>query len=83
MDDWRKIASPTMSAVTSSFRAHFSMHSSKSTISLSLKLLLLLCQPRPELKEVFGGCNCPEGIAEHHMGGTFRAQLSSSVHRSL
>src|SRR6202166_1682095 len=44
--DWRKIASLTMSAVSSSFRAHFSMHSLKSAISLSLKLLLLLHQPR-------------------------------------
>src|ERR1700733_10860900 len=35
-----------MSAVSSSFRAHFGMHSWKSAISLSLKLLLLLCQPR-------------------------------------
>jgi len=32
--------------VSSSFRAHYSMHSEKSAISLSLKLLLLLCQPR-------------------------------------
>src|ERR1035438_9079726 len=35
-----------MSAVSRTFRAHFSMHSEKSAISLSLKLLLLLCQPR-------------------------------------
>src|SRR5271170_1679430 len=35
-----------MSAVSSSFRAHFSMHSYRSAISLSLELLLLLCQPR-------------------------------------
>src|SRR5271167_2959041 len=35
-----------MSAVSSTFRAHDSMHSEKSAISLSLKLLLLLCQPR-------------------------------------
>src|ERR1022692_1701343 len=41
-----KIASLTMSAVSSSFRAHFRMHSEKSAISLSLKLLRLLCQPR-------------------------------------
>jgi hypothetical protein len=31
-----------MSAVSSSFRAHFSIHSEKSAISLSWKLLLLL-----------------------------------------
>src|ERR1039458_9009785 len=36
----------TMSAVSSTFRAHDGMHSKKSAISLSLKLLLLLCQPR-------------------------------------
>jgi hypothetical protein len=35
-----------MSAVSSSFRAHFGTHSEKSAISLSLKLLLLLYQPR-------------------------------------
>src|ERR1035438_3608432 len=35
-----------MSAVSRTFRAHFSMHSEKSAISLSLELLLLLCQPR-------------------------------------
>src|ERR1035437_7039570 len=42
----RKIPSLTMSAVSSTFRAHDGMHSKKSAISLSLKLLLLLCQPR-------------------------------------
>ena len=40
------IPSLTMSAVSSTFRAHDGMHSKKSAISLSLKLLLLLCQPR-------------------------------------
>jgi hypothetical protein len=35
-----------MSAVSSTFRAHCSMHSEKSAISLSLKRLLVLCQPR-------------------------------------
>ena len=43
---WRKIASLTMSALSSSFRAHYCVHSEKSAISLSLKLLLLLRQPR-------------------------------------
>src|SRR2546429_10012476 len=32
---WRQIASLTMSAVSSTFRAHFSEHSEKSAISLS------------------------------------------------
>src|ERR1022692_3292872 len=41
-----KSPSLTMSAVSSTFRAHDGMHSKKSAISLSLKLLLLLCQPR-------------------------------------
>jgi hypothetical protein len=36
----RKLASLTMSAVSSTFRAHCSMHSEKSAISLSLKVLL-------------------------------------------
>src|SRR5271170_7240191 len=35
-----------MSAVSRTFRAHCDMHSEKSAISLSLKRLLLLCQPR-------------------------------------
>jgi len=35
--DCRKIASLTMSAVSSSFRAHCGMHSKKSAISLSMK----------------------------------------------
>src|ERR1017187_2042215 len=35
-----------MSAVSSTFRAHDGMHSEKSAISLSMKLLLLLCLPR-------------------------------------
>src|SRR5205823_8536898 len=34
-DCWRNIASLTMSAVSSTFRAHFSEHSEKSAISLS------------------------------------------------
>ena len=36
-DYCRKIASLTMSAVSSTFRAHSNMHSEKSAISLSLK----------------------------------------------
>ena len=36
----RKQASLTMSAVSSTFRAHYCMHSEKSAISLSLKVLL-------------------------------------------
>src|SRR6202166_4732997 len=35
-----------MSAASSSFRAHSSVHSKKSAISLSLQLLRLLCQPK-------------------------------------
>ena len=38
-DNFRKQASLTMSAVSSTFRAHCSMHSEKSAISLSLKVL--------------------------------------------
>ena len=38
-DCWRNIASLTMSAVSSTFRAHFSEHSEKSAISLSLMVL--------------------------------------------
>jgi hypothetical protein len=36
---WRKIASLTMSAVSSTFRAHYCMHSEKSAISLSWMVL--------------------------------------------
>ncbi len=36
-DDWRNIASLTMSAVSSNFRAYLSVHSEKSAISLLLK----------------------------------------------
>ena len=38
-DCWRNIASLTMSAVSSTFRAHLSEHSEKSAISLSLMVL--------------------------------------------
>jgi hypothetical protein len=38
--NWRNIASLTMSAVSSSFRAHYSMHSEKSAISLSMKIAM-------------------------------------------
>jgi hypothetical protein len=36
----------TMSAVSNTFRAYRSVHSEERAISLSLTLLLLLCQPR-------------------------------------
>ena len=39
MSKWRNQASLTMSAVSSTFRAHYCMHSEKSAISLSLKVL--------------------------------------------
>ena len=41
-----KIASLTMSAVSSTFRAHFSEHSEKSAISLSLMVLPFPTQAR-------------------------------------
>jgi len=44
--NWRKIASLTMSAVSSTFRAHFSEHSEKSAISLSLMVLPFPTQAR-------------------------------------
>ena len=44
--DWRNIASLTMSAVSSTFRAHFSEHSGKSAISLSLMVLPFPTQAR-------------------------------------
>jgi hypothetical protein len=44
--DWRNIASLTMSAVSSTFRAHFSEHSEKSAISLSLMVLPFPTQAR-------------------------------------
>src|ERR1035437_7156725 len=36
--NWRNIASLTMSAVSSTFRAHYSMHAEQCAISLSLNL---------------------------------------------
>ena len=44
---WRYIASLTTSAVSSSFGAHYGVHSWNLAISFSVKLLLLLllCQP--------------------------------------
>src|ERR1022692_4138599 len=43
---WVFADAKTQSDSSSTFRAHDGMHSKKSAISLSLKLLLLLCQPR-------------------------------------
>ena len=44
--NWHEIASLTMSAVSSTFRAHLSEHSEKSAISLSLMVLPFPTQAR-------------------------------------
>src|SRR6202521_2658692 len=71
-----------MSAVSSSFRAHFRMHSQKSAISLSLKLLLLLYQPRLARNQYSGLELGPTHASLRSLTAIMITTSNSSVKRS-